>query len=88
MLLRNVMYIILPTLRISSLGLHVHVQRLHERIHMDLLSLTRSCPRDRYLTVSTGIQGGKKHQHEGQMTWVDLEGYGKEGIKEEKYQMH
>lgn len=65
MLLGNVMYIILPTLRISfnvtSLELHVDVQRLHERIHMDLLSLTRSCPRDRYLTLSTGIEGGKKH---------------------------
>lgn len=72
------MYIILPTLRISfnvtSLELDVHVQRLHERIHMDFSSLTRSCPRDRYLTVSTGIESGKKHRHAGQMTCVDLEG--------------
>lgn len=56
MLLRNVMYIISPTLRISSLELHVHVQRLHKRIHMDFSSLTRSCSRDIYLTYQLALK--------------------------------
>lgn len=66
------------TLRISFnvTSLELDVQgRLDVRIWPYLLSLTRSCPRDRYLTVSTGIEGGKKHHHVGQMTCVDLEGY-------------
>lgn len=76
MLLGNVI-VYYAFFNVTSLELDVDVQRLHERIHMDLLSLTRSCPRDRYmyLTVSTGIEGGKKHHHRSQMTCVDLEGY-------------